>query len=110
MQGEDSLGEAGDAGGRAAQLAEDAPGLQGGHGLVDEGAVGGVRMVRRLLAGGEGFPPFPVRCTDFYGVRAVMTAGWLSGVGVSKPFRSWAGRAVARGRFACAVRSPSTSR
>ncbi len=36
MQGEDGLDEAGDAGGRAAELAQEAPGLEGGDGLFHE--------------------------------------------------------------------------
>lgn len=38
MQGEDGLDEAGDPGGRAPEPAKEPPGLEGGHGLLDEGA------------------------------------------------------------------------
>lgn len=38
MEGEDGLDEAGDWGCRAAELAEDPPGLEGGDGLFDEGS------------------------------------------------------------------------
>lgn len=38
MQGEDGLDKAGDAGGRAPELAKESPGLEGGHGRLNEGA------------------------------------------------------------------------
>jgi hypothetical protein len=37
MEGEDGLDKARDAGGRAAELAEEPPGLEGGDGLFHEG-------------------------------------------------------------------------
>lgn len=54
MRGEDGLDEVGDSSGRAAELAEEPPGLEGGHGLLDEGADLGVGPVDRLLTGGKG--------------------------------------------------------
>lgn len=36
MQGEDGLDKSGDAGGEAPKLAQEPPGLEGGHGLFDE--------------------------------------------------------------------------
>lgn len=53
MPGEDGLDEAGDPGGRAAELAEEPPGLEGGHGLLDECADLRMGPVHRLLTGGK---------------------------------------------------------
>lgn len=57
MQGEDGLDEAGDPGGRAPERAKEPPGLEGGHGLLDEGADLGMGPIDRLLTGGKGLPP-----------------------------------------------------
>lgn len=50
MKGEYGLDEAGDPGSRAPQFAEEAPGLEGGDGLLDEGSDLGAGPVHRLLA------------------------------------------------------------
>jgi len=68
MQSEDGLDEAGDAGGRAPELAKEPPGLEGCHGLLDEGADLRVGPVHRLLTGGQG-PHRPQ-----HGVRTVPPA------------------------------------
>ena len=64
MQGEDGLDEAGDSGGRAPQLAEEPPGLEGGDGLLGQGPDLRVGPVPRLLACGEGLPASPARGAD----------------------------------------------
>jgi hypothetical protein len=60
MQAEDCLDENRDAGGRAAELAEEPPGLEGGNGLFDEGPDFRVGAVDCLLALGQVFPPASV--------------------------------------------------
>jgi hypothetical protein len=62
MQGEDRLNEARDASGRAAELAEQPPGLEGGDGLLDECSDLRVGPVDRLLSCGEGLPPSARQC------------------------------------------------
>lgn len=52
MQGEDGLDKGSDAGGGAPQLAQEPPGLEGGHGLFDECADLRVGPVDRFLPGG----------------------------------------------------------
>lgn len=64
MQGEDGLEESGHAGGRAPELAEESPGFEGGHGLLDECADFGVGPVYGFLTGGKDFPATPVGGTD----------------------------------------------
>ena len=64
MQGEDGLDKAGDPGGRAPELAEKPPGLEGGHGLLDKCADLRVGPVDGLLACGEVLPTSPVRNPD----------------------------------------------
>lgn len=64
MQGEDSLNKARDAGGRAAELAEKPPGLEGGDGLLDQGPDLRVGPVDGLLACGQRLPPAAVGNTD----------------------------------------------
>ncbi len=64
MQAEDGLIEAGDAGGRAAQLAEEPPGLEGGDNLLDEGPDLRVRPIHGLLTDGKSLPPPPVGNLD----------------------------------------------
>lgn len=64
MQAEDSLDEARDPGGRAAKLAEESPGLEGGDGLLDEGTDPRVGPVDCLLTCGERLPPASVGNTD----------------------------------------------
>lgn len=56
MQGQDGLDEARDAGGRAPQLAEESPGLEGGDGPLDQGPDLRVGPVDGLLACGEILP------------------------------------------------------
>lgn len=51
MQEEDGLDEAGDPGGRAAELAQEPPAFEGGDGLLDQGPDLGVGPVDRLLEG-----------------------------------------------------------
>lgn len=55
------MDEAGDAGGRAPQFAEESPGPESGDDLFDEGPDLRVGPVDRLLACGEVLPSFPVR-------------------------------------------------
>lgn len=64
MEGGDGLGEAGDLGCRAAELAEDPPGLEGGDGLFDLGPDLCVGSVDGLVIGGEAVPPAGVREAD----------------------------------------------
>ena len=60
MEGEDDLDEAGDSGRRAAEPAEDPPGLEGGDGLFDQGPDLCVGSVDGLLPDGEAVPPVAV--------------------------------------------------
>jgi hypothetical protein len=64
MEGEDGLDEAGDSGRRAAEPAEDPPGLEGGDGLFDQGPDLCVGSVDGLLTGGEAVPPAAAGETD----------------------------------------------
>lgn len=64
MQGQDGLGQACDAGGRAPQLAEESPGLEGDDGLLDEGPDLGVGPDDGFLTVGERLPAPPVRDAD----------------------------------------------
>src|SRR4051812_8594726 len=64
MQGEYGLDEVGDAGGRAAQFAEETPGFEGGDGLLDEGSDLRVRPVDDLLACAEVLPAAPAGDTE----------------------------------------------
>lgn len=57
MEGEDGLDVAGDSGGAAAKFPQQAPGLQGRHGLLAEGPDAGVRGVDRALTCREPVPP-----------------------------------------------------
>lgn len=54
MQGEDGRGEADDAGGGAARLAQEPPSPEGGHGLLDERGSSRASGCESLPAGGEG--------------------------------------------------------
>jgi len=56
MEDEDGLDEACDPGRRAAEFTEEAPGLEGGDGLLDQCADLCVGPVDGLLAGGEAVP------------------------------------------------------
>src|SRR5690348_15189601 len=64
MEGEDGLDEAGDSGRRAAEPAEEPPGLEGGVGLFDLGPDPCVGSVDGLLTDGEAVPPAAVREAD----------------------------------------------
>src|ERR1044072_3844503 len=64
MRGEDGLDEAGDPGCRAAESAEESPGLEGGDGLFDQGGDLGLRPVDGLLASGQLVPSAAVGVTD----------------------------------------------
>ncbi len=64
MEAGDGLNEARDAGGRAPQAGEEPPGLEGGDGLLDQGADLRVGPVDRLLPCGKGLPAAPARDTD----------------------------------------------
>lgn len=64
MQGEDSLDNVRDAGGRAAELAEETPGLEGGDGLPGQGPDLRVGPVDGLLACGQRLPPAAAGNTD----------------------------------------------
>ena len=64
MQAEDSLDEARDPSGRATELAEESPGLEGGDGLLDAGTNPRVGPVDCLLTCGERLPPASVGNTD----------------------------------------------
>lgn len=84
MQREDGLDEAGDPGGRAPELAKEAPGLEGRHGLLDEGTDLRVGSVHRLLAGGQGVPSSPLRDADGALGAAVALVGPAGDVGVGE--------------------------
>ncbi|GAB2448184.1 hypothetical protein GCM10027162_51810 [Streptomyces incanus] len=84
MQGEDGLDEAGDAGGRAPELAEEPPGLEGGHGLFNECADLRVGPVDSLLADGKGLPKSPARDADRAAGTPVALVGPACGVGLGK--------------------------
>src|SRR4051812_24302966 len=75
MQGEDGLDEGGDSGGGAPELAQESPGLEGGHGLFDECADLRVGAVYRLLPRGERVPSSPVRDADCAAGAAVALVG-----------------------------------
>jgi hypothetical protein len=60
VQGEDGLDDVGDAGGGAPKFAEESPGLEGGHGLLDECADLRVGAVDGLLTCGQRLPAAPV--------------------------------------------------
>lgn len=64
MEGEDSLDEARDPGGRAAEFAEEPSGLEGGDGLFDQGPHLRMGPVDGPLAGGEAAPPAAGREAD----------------------------------------------
>jgi hypothetical protein len=68
MQAEDGLDEARDAGGRATDLAEESPGLEGGDGMLDVGSDLRVGPVDGLLTTGKRLPP------PQYGMRTVLPA------------------------------------
>lgn len=57
MEGEDGLDEAGDSCGAAAGFPQQAPGLQGGHGLLAEGPDAGVHSFDRALTCRKAIPP-----------------------------------------------------
>lgn len=56
MQGEDGSDDVGDADGAASQLPQEAPGLQGGHGLLPQGPDARVGAIDGLLTWGEPVP------------------------------------------------------
>jgi hypothetical protein len=60
----DASVDRGDAGGAAPQLPQQAPALEGGHGLFAEAADEGVGGVDRLLPGGQAGPATPERHPD----------------------------------------------
>ena len=93
MQAEDGLGEARDAGGRAPQSAEEPPGLEGGHGLFDQGSDLCVSPVDGFLAPGKGLPATPARDTD----RASGTPVPLVGPALDADVRKSADDAVLTG-------------
>jgi len=64
MEGEDSLDEARDTGRRAAELAQDPTGLEGGDGLFDQCPHLCVGPVDGLLTGGQLLPSAAVREAD----------------------------------------------
>jgi hypothetical protein len=64
MKDQDGLDEARDPGRRAADFTEEAPGLEGGDGLLDQCADLCVGSVDGLPAGGEAVPSAAVRETD----------------------------------------------
>lgn len=64
MEGEDGSDEGGDPGGGASEFTQEPPGLEGGHGLFDEGTDLRVGPVDRLLIGGQGVPAPSVRSAD----------------------------------------------
>jgi hypothetical protein len=64
MEGKDGLDEAGDPGRRAAEFAEEPPGLEGCDGLFDQCADLRVGSIDGLLAVGQVVPSAAVRATD----------------------------------------------
>jgi len=81
MECEGGLGEARDAGGGAAELAQEPPGLEGGDGLFDRCPRLRVAPVDGLLTGGRAVPSAAVREADHAAralvalVRPVVDAG-----------------------------------
>lgn len=84
MQAEDGLDEAGNAVGRAAELAEESPGLEGGDGLLDQGSDLRVGPVDGLLARGKRLPPSPVRDADRTRGTSVTLVGPADDAGLRK--------------------------
>lgn len=84
MQAEDGLDEPRDPGGRAAELAKEAPGLEGRRGLFDEGTDLRVGPVHRLLAGGQCVPSSPGRDADGASGAAIVLVGPAGDVGVGE--------------------------
>lgn len=64
MEGEDGLDEARDPGRRAAEFAEEPPGLEGGDGLLDQCPDLRMGPVDGLLTSGKAVPSAAVRETD----------------------------------------------
>ena len=64
LEDQDGLDEARDPSRRAAEFAEEAPGLEGGDGLLDQCTDLRVGPVDGLLAGGEAVPSAAVRETN----------------------------------------------
>lgn len=58
------MAEAGDPGGGVPEFAQEAPVLEGRHGLLDESADLRVGPVHRLLTGGKGLPSPPAGDAD----------------------------------------------